>query len=1038
MNTTLAPRVAALRSAMGQIRPVTLEEGPMFVLFFSCSDGGSRATVLTASAPTVDKAWQIGERLIAESAAAVDWLRVDCVDAAERRTWKELRTELAKIKRNYFRLGISLDARLKHAFLETEINANAMLYGGPKEFAATLNEKNFTIYARRRHGLSELCFGDDDPVWLFTTRGAFIGEDMRVHSLDGAGLDAGRRTIENLSADDVSGLIQSGSGYLASQVLEDGRFHYGWHPCFDRPIGTYNSLRHASSLYSMIEAWEVTRDDMLKQAIDRALGFLTETLIRTAPLREGGEAAFLLDERSEIKLGGNAVAILALVKYTETTGDTQYLDLLEKLATGILYMQHPDAGSFHHVLNYPALDVKEAFRTIYYDGEAAFGLMRLYGLTRDPRWLAAVEKAFGYFIEQEHWRHHDHWLSYCVNELTIYRPEERYFRFGLDNVKDHLGFVLQRVTTFPTLLELMMAAERMVARLRDDPDMCHLLGVIDLPSFYKALHFRAHYLLNGHFWPEMAMFFANPAKITGSFFIRHHAFRVRIDDVEHYLSGFVAYRKFLLAQAAADCQQDAELFGNATTRHWTGLEVIRATGGHWLVPPAPNWTASGLCISTPTMREGDIVTVRLAEGDVGVPPGHLFRLKHAPAVLVISDPEKFAAAGGGIEGVPVLVVKNTGRAVLALGEYARSRITGKLVGITGSAGKTTAVAMLSHALIPFGAVGQTRHNANLPHGIAWNLASIPWDTPHTVLELAIGRMAQNAKLTRPDIAIFTNVLPAHLEYHHDLASIAERKSAIFRGMSQGSTVILNREMAEWGRVQMAARSLGLTVVNYGKSPDCDLQLCHYDPHTRCVTARLGGRELVYPLGAAGEHMALNSLAVLAAVNALGLDLEPAIARLADFAPVSGRGEELELVLGEVRLTVIDEAYNANPGSMAAALALLGTTKAAERKIAVMGEMLELGEQAASYHTQLAPLIAQHGIDQVYAMGALYDEFWEAVPQPHRGGRPASLEILKQMLCRELRDGDTLLLKGSHGTRMHEVVDWLKVGMPDQDRLVSVA
>lgn len=520
------------------------------ILFFSASDGLSRASVVTVRATSFPAAWRQGgeriRRIVKNRDLDVRWLRVDRVDGMEETSWRALKALLTTTKRNYFRAGISLDEKCRHAFLETEINANAMLYGGPKVDHCVVNEKNFLLYARSRHALEQIDFADDKPVWLFSSRGFFADreESGDVHAIAGPGRDAGRRTVETLDVPRLTSLIESSSSFLAGQVGDDGRFTYGWHPCFDREIKAYNGLRHASTTYAMIEAWEVTQDDTLKCAIERSIAWLCREAIRTVTLPGGTEAAFLVDVGDEIKLGANAVAILALARHAAVTGRRDHLPLLEKLALGIRHMQAPD-GSFVHVLNFPDLSLKEASRTIYYDGEAAFGLMRLYNLTRDERWLEVVEKAFGHFIANEHWRHNDHWLSYCVNELTRYRPEERYFLFGIRNVRDHLDFVLNRITTFPTLLELMMASAAMLERIEAMPDMRHLLDEIDLPKFHRALHFRARYLLNGYFWPELAMFYANPQRIVGSFFIRHHAFRVRIDDVEHYLSGIVAYRSKL-------------------------------------------------------------------------------------------------------------------------------------------------------------------------------------------------------------------------------------------------------------------------------------------------------------------------------------------------------------------------------------------------------------------------------------------------------------------------------------------------------------
>jgi len=555
MTDFLSDLLEKLRPALVERTKRVPQPWPRYTLFLSFSDGHRRAAVVHGSDDDVDALWlKVSadcRRLAQRRRMDVRWLRADWVTAVQPLTWKVLRASLKAFKRNYFRYGLALDARLEQAFLEGELNGNAMLYGGNNVGHAVLNEKNFRLYASRRFGATPLAFADNDCVYLLSTEGLFCDRDHEPLPLYGTGWNAGRRIVP-CDLTTVQGLIERGGNYLASQVGADGRFHYGWHPCFDRPINTYNALRHASSVYAMLEAWEVTRARSLEWAIHRALNYLCTTLIKRIDLSSGERAAFLVDVGNEIKLGGNGVCLLALVKYVELFGGGELVSLMEELALGIRHMQNPSTGEFVHVLSYPTLDVKEAFRIIYYDGEAAFGLMRLYKLTGDARWLGLVEKAFENFIAREHWKAHDHWLGYCVNELTQYRPEERYFRFGIRNIAGHLDFVLKRITTFPTLLELMMAAQRMIERIQRHPEHRHLLCEIDLEKFAKALEFRADYLMNGHFWPEYAMYFRNPARILGSYFIRHHAFRVRIDDVEHYLSGYVAYFYHLQSGASAN------------------------------------------------------------------------------------------------------------------------------------------------------------------------------------------------------------------------------------------------------------------------------------------------------------------------------------------------------------------------------------------------------------------------------------------------------------------------------------------------------
>lgn len=442
-----------------------------------------------------------------------------------------------KTKKNYYRRGIALNENFKMALMEQEINANAILL--PADEGLAINIENMNRYLMQSNkNQAQLNLTTDSNIVTFDTVGWFF-DGKKIHELETTEWNHGRRKTTLLKPEIVAELVGNAGRYLANQVNATGEFNYGWFACFDKKIKHYNSLRHASTTYSMLEAYELTEDEFILEAAANALAYLQKNFIY-----EKEDLAFLIEpELREVKLGGAAATLLAFTKYMKITGNTTYLPLCRKIANAILSLQDKD-GKFTHVLEYPTLEVKDIFRIVYYDGEAVFGLLRLYEIDRDSRWLDAAAKSFNHFIRDNYWQNHDHWLSYCANEITKYIPDEAYYKFGLQNAFDNLPFIYARETTFPTFLELTVATKEMTLRMEKE-GLQHLLLDYSIEELEKTITKRAHYQLNGYFYPELAMYYKNPARIEGSFFIRHQSFRVRIDDVEHNISGYVRYYQLL-------------------------------------------------------------------------------------------------------------------------------------------------------------------------------------------------------------------------------------------------------------------------------------------------------------------------------------------------------------------------------------------------------------------------------------------------------------------------------------------------------------
>ena len=377
----------------------------------------------------------------------------------------------------------------------------------------------------------------------FEALGWFCDENNEIYPLCREGADRGRRQVPALDADYAKEIIYNASSYLMNQVNADGTFIYGLRPQFDKEIDSYNILRHTGTIWSLICRYRIFPDDALKEKIDSTIAYMLNQI----RYDDTGAGYIFEADDAEIKLGGNGIAILALTEYMDVFQTDVHTEVCKALGEGILKQQDPDTGGYWHVLT-PDFEKLEEFRTIYYDGECTFGLTRLYNLTGEQKWLDAACKAIDHFIAEDYTQYRDHWVAYSLNEVTKVLDRQDYYDFALANATNNYKRILGRWRTYPTNLELLVSAfetwQRMVDKGIDTGDF-------EVQSLLDAIAARANRQLSGYFFPEQAMYMANPQRILDSFMMRDDKFRVRIDDVQHNIGGFYLYWKNYDAMLAA-------------------------------------------------------------------------------------------------------------------------------------------------------------------------------------------------------------------------------------------------------------------------------------------------------------------------------------------------------------------------------------------------------------------------------------------------------------------------------------------------------
>ncbi len=454
---------------------------------------------------------------------------------------------------------------------------------------------------------------------------------------------------------------------------------------------------------------------------------------------------------------------------------------------------------------------------------------------------------------------------------------------------------------------------------------------------------------------------------------------------------------------------------------WTAADAATATGGS----NAADWAATGVSIDTRSLAAGDLfVALRGPNHD-----GHDFvraALERGAAAAVVDReiPDLPMAA-------PLLRVSDTLAALGALGAAARNRSCARIVAVTGSVGKTGTKEALRLALAPSGSTYASAGGLNNHWGAPLSLARLPSDAAYGVFELGMnhpGEIAALTRLVRPHIAVITTVEPAHLGFFPSVEAIADAKAEIFLGLEPGGIAILNRDNPHYARLASAAMRVGAEVIGFGTHREATVRLidCVLDSRGSTVEAALPDSVLRFRLPVPGRHWVMNALAVLAAVQAAGADVRRSAEALAGFEASPGRGRRCEIAWRAGTLTLIDESYNASPAAMCAALAVLAVTEpaAGARRIAVLGDMLELGDAAERLHRELAEPLAAAKVDRVFLVGEAMAALHQALPEGKRGGLWQSADEAIPALLRFLEPGDVVTIKGSRSVRVSRIVERL--------------
>ncbi len=425
-----------------------------------------------------------------------------------------------------FKYGLRVNDKVR--LLSEEINSQELMDFKDEK----IDTSALTYYAEQNRNVS-LELSDFDNLKVFGTKSYYKDKDSKTVT-----------KLENINGfniklpkdEDLDELIRLSAGTLLTMLNDNGMFTYGYYVNTNKKLTSYNILRHAGAIYSLIKYYEVTKNEELKEPIDLAFSYL----IKNCLIKKNKNTYYVLEYKdNELKLGGNALAVLAMTEYQLAFNDSRYYDTAEKLANGILSMQGKE-GTYTHVLN-PDYSVKDYTRTTYYDGEATYALLNLYKLNNNKKYYDAAKKTIDMFVRQNYIQYKDQWVAYSMYNILQYDPKDEYIKFTLDNYS--LNDFESILDFKPINLELLMNVYESYKYLLKNNKDNEYVKKFDIDKLKKSINYHKELLLKYYISDYYALYFTNPESIKDGFMSIEDDFRMRIDDIQHAISGLMMYSK---------------------------------------------------------------------------------------------------------------------------------------------------------------------------------------------------------------------------------------------------------------------------------------------------------------------------------------------------------------------------------------------------------------------------------------------------------------------------------------------------------------